>query len=247
MAADLGVRVSPLNALLVRVGADQSLVGGMWNGLVNARLGTFVYVPIPEAQPLYPGLEKPYSNLDPILSVFGRPLPAHLCQRHMHLDPDFDHLTYGDKGQRAKQLVKHLSPSDLMVFYAGLSDVNGEKRLTYAIIGLFVVQSLTLATTFSVDARDSNAHSRRILQPGADDLIVRAHPGVSGRLSRCIPIGEWRNRSYRVKEHLLAEWGGLSVTDGYLQRSARLPRFTNPPRFLKWLEQMNPVLIQRNN
>jgi len=50
-----------------------------------------------------------------------------------------------------------------------------------------------------------------------------------------------------VRCDLLEEWGGLSVRDGYLQRSARLPRFLDPPRFMAWLESQEPVLVQANN
>jgi hypothetical protein len=92
-----------------------------------------------------------------------------------------------------------------------------------------------------------NAHSRRILPAGADDLIVRGRPGSSGRLERCLPIGEWRDRAYRGRHDVLEAWGGLSVKNGYLQRSARLPRFIEPIRFQRWLESKNPILLQTNN
>ena len=65
---------------------------------------------------------------------------------------------------------------------------------------------------------------------------MRGRVGSSGRLQRCLPIGEYRDRAYRVRRDLLEEWGGLSVKDGYLQRSARLPRFLDAPRFMDWLE-----------
>jgi hypothetical protein len=93
-----------MNALLVRVGADLSVGGGVWNGPVDARTGKFAYVAIPETAPIHPGLEKPYQVLAPTLAKFDVKLPSHLMLRHMHLDPDFGHLTYGDQGERAKQL-----------------------------------------------------------------------------------------------------------------------------------------------
>lgn len=93
-----------MNGLLVRVGADLSPGGGSWNGPVHAGSGEFVYASIPENSPVYPGMEKPYSRLAPVLAKFGVDLPVHLRMRHMHLDPDFEHLTYGDQGERAKQL-----------------------------------------------------------------------------------------------------------------------------------------------
>src|SRR5207247_1553770 len=93
-----------LNGLLVRVGADLSPGGGTWNGPTDSETGDFAYVPIPENSPVHQGLMKPYSSVAPTLQKFGVRLPTHLAERHMHLDPDFAHLTYGDQGERAKQL-----------------------------------------------------------------------------------------------------------------------------------------------
>jgi hypothetical protein len=54
--------------------------------------------------------------------------------------------------------------------------------------------------------------------------VVRAKPGVSGRFDLCIPISKWRDGAYRVQKRLLHEWGGLSVNDGFIQRSASFPQ-----------------------
>jgi len=165
----------------------------------------------------------------------------------MHLDPDFVHLTYGDQGERAKQLQNNLRVGDRIIFYAGLADTRDKGRLIYAIIGMFVVDQFLLAIQVSSGERDINAHSRRVIEPDAQDLIVRARPNVSGRLKRCIPIGEYREGAYRVRKDLLDAWGGLSVKNGYLQRSARLPRLLDPLQFLRWFDSQNPFLIQANN
>lgn len=236
-----------MNGLLVRVGADRSAGGGFWNGPVDRVSGEFVYVAIPENSPVYPGVEKPYSMLKPALARFGVRLPPHLLMRHMHLDPDFEHLTYGDQGERARQLRSNLSAGDVIVFYAGLADTRGAAQLVYALIGLFVIEAFLLAADVSPHDRDINAHSRRVLGPGAKDLIVRGRPALSGRLNRCVPIGEYRDRAYRARQDLLEEWGGLLVKDGYLQRSARLPHLRDPARFLHWLEAQGRSLIQANN
>jgi hypothetical protein len=236
-----------VNALLVRVAADTSEVGGSWNGPVDSRSHDFVYVAIPEGRPVHSGLEKPFSALEPALTRFGVELPAHLRERQMHLDPDFSHLTYGDVGQRAKQIRANLSAGDWVVFYAGLADVRGASRLVYAMIGLFVVDELVLARDIPACDRDVNAHSRRVLGPEAEDLVISGRPAVSGRLKHCLPFGEYRDRAYRVRRDLLNEWGGLSVRDGYVQRSVRLPRFLDPMRFLRWLNRQQPVLIRSNN
>lgn len=236
-----------MNALLVRVGADQSSGGGLWNGPIDSRSNDYVYVSIPETKPIRAGKEKPYKSLVPALSKFGVSLPGHLAPRHMHLDPDFDYLTYGDQGERAKQLsAKVGNKGDIIVFYAGLKDAR-EEQLIYAIIGMFFVDEIVLAAKVPPSAFDRNAHSRRILPDNAQDIVVRAQPNVSGRLQRCIPIGEWRDNAYRVRRHILEAWGGLSVKDGYLQRSVRLPEIRKPDSFLHWFHSQAPVLLQANN
>lgn len=235
-----------MKALLCRVGADQSRGGGYWNGLVDRQSSKFVYAAIPETRPIRVGMEKPYGALAPLISTFGGTLPQHLHALHMHLDPDFDYLTYGDQGERAKQLKANLGSGDLLVFYASLADAR-TKALVYAIIGLYVIEDIRLATELPQIERRTNAHTRRELQSGAQDLVVRGRAGVSGRLECCLPIGDYRDRAYRVWPNLLEDWGGLSVKDGYLQRSARLPRFLDPERFRDWFKSKKPVLLQSNN
>lgn len=83
--------------------------------------------------------------------------------------------------------------------------------------------------------------------PGNTDIVVRAIPEVSGRLEHCIPIGEYRDRAYRVRRPLLKAWGGLSVKDGYLQRSARLPKLLDPGKFYSWFKRCNVPVFQKNN
>ena len=236
-----------MNAILVRVGADRSQGGGFWNGPVDGRTGEFAYVAIPENAPLHTGLEQPYNAILPFLARFGVALPPHLAHRSMHLDPDFANLTYGDQGERGKQLRAYLRPGDLIVFYASLADSRSSARLIYALIGLLVVDRFVLAANVPAHERSLNAHSRRILKDDAHDVIVHGRPRISGRLQRCLPIGEFRDRAYRVRSDVLDHWGGLTVKGGYLQRSARLPKFLNPRRFCDWLERQNPELIQANN
>lgn len=236
-----------MNGLLVRVAVDRSEGGGSWNGPVDGLTGDFAYVPIPEPRGVHPGLEKPYSALTPALERFGVRLPTHLAGRLMHLDPDFNHLTYGDHRQRARQLRSHLGLDDLIVFYAGLKDIRPAAGLVYGIIGLMVVAGFRRAVEVPIRDRDMNAHSRRVLAREAEDLIVLGRSGASGRLRRCLPIGEYRDRAYRVRRDLLEAWGGLSVRDGYLQRSARLPRLLDPPRFRHWLDMQEPSMMQANN
>jgi hypothetical protein len=232
-----------MNGLLVRVGIDST--SGGWNAPVDPRTGRFVYVPIPE-EPLLvrKGLFQDYDEVIPALQDFGIQLPGHLHGQPMHLDPDFEYLTFGDRHPRDIPL-RSLHPGDFLVFYAGMRSIHPEDRnLVYAIIGFYEVEEVLSVASVPPDRWIENAHSRRNGNPR--DTIVRARAGHSGRLRRCLPIGEYRWGAYRVRTDLLASWGGLTVRDGYLQRSGKLPAFRDPERFLAWLasfgiprEQMN--------
>lgn len=234
-----------MKGLLIRVGADQSDGGGHWNGPVDSRTGQFAYVPIPETKPNRAGHERRYAALNPSLATLGVSLPAHLADKRMHLDPDFEHLTYGDRGKKGKQISNALGNGDLLVFYSGLMDVEA-RRLAYAIMGLFVIDRIDRAVTWPESAWHRNAHTRRAMPLDADDVIVMARANQSGRLSRCLAIGEYRDRAYRVTKELLEAWGGISSNDGYLQRSAVFPSLLDPERFMAWFAGQNPRLVGEN-
>ena len=245
-----------MKALLVRIGVDQAYGG--WNAPVDAE-GQFVYVPIPESPGIrfHPGLDRRYGEVLPALQSFCRDhdcdlcgdlrFPQELLKRAMHLDPDFDCLTYGDEGARRGAGMVAMVDGDLLVFYGGLRPVyECEHRLIYALMGMYVVGEVVPAAEVPPDCWHENAHVRKVRR-GETDIVVRAKRGVSGRFDRCIPIGEWRNRSYRVRNDLLDAWGGLSVKDGFIQRSAVPPSLNNPEKFLRWLRKQGIRLVARNN
>jgi hypothetical protein len=242
-----------VQVILVRVGVDHSF--GQWNAPVDAATGKFVYVPIPEkaGTAFHVGCERPYTAIVPAIEAFAQEtgvpiaLPDHLAKRAMHLDPDFEYLTYGDVGSRRGSHIRELKEDDALVFYAGLKPCQScEHKLIYAFIGLMVVDEVVDAASVARQRRDENAHTRKI-KMGATDIVVRGKPGVSGRLQRCLPIGEYRDRAYRIRHDLLEAWGGLTVKDGYIQRSARPPRFSDPARFMAWWATQQPSLIELNN
>lgn len=241
-----------MNGLLVRVAADKTSVGGGWNGPVDSSTGEFVYVPIIERSPFHRGLATPYSIISPYLGNRWPSLPARLSKCDMHLDPDFGHLTYGDCGARAEQIRSKLNRGDLLVFYSGLKDVHPSTRLVYAVIGLYVIAQIVSAETVPRARWQENAHTRR-KSSGMGDIVVRAMPGVSGRLEQCLPIGEYRSPngmphkgpSYHVQSSLVRQWGGLDME--YIQRSARLPTLNDAGRFYRWFKAQRARLIARNN
>jgi hypothetical protein len=245
-----------MKALLVRIGVDQAY--GRWNAPVDES-GTFVFVPIPEklGTAFHPDLERAYTEVLPALNAFcaahGRDLcselkfPSALLDHAMHLDPDFERLTYGDEGGRRGAGMVGMTAGDLLVFYAGLRPVHAcEHKLIYALVGLYVVEEVVPVEAVLPERWGENAHTRKV-KWGDTDIVVRAKPGVSGRLERCIPIGEWRSGAYRVREEVLEEWGGLSVKDGFIQRSIVPPSFTDASRFYQWFMRQGVPLLRRNN
>lgn len=234
-----------MRALLVRVGADCTEAGGRWNGPVDAATGAFAYVPIPEPEPVVPGLETPFALWEPAVERFGVELPERLRDRSAHADPDFGSLTYGDRRERGRQIREKLGRGDLLVFYASLRDIH-EHRLVYALIGLLTVDTITPARQLPLERRGENAHTRR-REIGDTDVVVTGRAGASGRFDRCLEFAGFRAGAYRVRPELLERWGGLGVRDGYVQRSARLPELSSPERFLDWLAAQRVALVARDN
>jgi hypothetical protein len=216
-----------------------------------------LYVPIPEnASAFQPGCERRYAELiDPLAQfidscgVADAALQSRIHELRdtpMHLDPDFEHLTYGDNGNRRGSKIRALNSGDLVVFYAGLQPMRPyDHKLIYAIIGLFAVDKVVAVQEVEQANWHKNAHTRK-RKWGPHDIVVQAKHGSSGRCVHCIPIGEFRDRAYRVRNNLLKEWGGLSVNDGYIQRSATPPEFTDANQFYRWWLHQDVELVQNN-
>jgi hypothetical protein len=164
----------------------------------------------------------------------------------MHLDPDFEHLTYGDSFTPRGVRIAQFHPGDWMVFIAGLQSITQRRPLHYAIIGKFEVAEVVSARSVHPSRAHENAHTRPI-EPLASDVVIRAKPGVSGRLTNCIGIGELRGSPprYRVRASLLELWGGLHSNDGYIQRGSPF-ELANPAKFIEWWNTLNPQLVAGN-
>jgi hypothetical protein len=137
-----------MKAILVRVGVDQAY--GAWNAPVNPETGEFVYIPIPDGPAK--AYTRGFAEIDAALADFaakngvsGLRCPESLRQRNMHLDPDFENLTYGDNGKRRGSAIAKLTSGDLLVFYAGMRSINPPRKLVYALLGLFVIEDVVRA------------------------------------------------------------------------------------------------------
>ena len=137
-----------MKAVLIRIGIDHSY--DHWNAPANPETGEFVYVPIPESgKAFHPECERRYNEFVPALKQFseryGLDLDHDLCfprknllNNAIHLDPDFEYLTYGDDGGYRGSVLRTLSKGDLLVFYAGMRSINPKDKLIYGIIGVLV-------------------------------------------------------------------------------------------------------------
>lgn len=217
--------------------------------------GNLLFVPIPD------GAEKEYTPnnargydeiIAPVRELATKCGAQNLCcpeklrQRSMHLDPDFDHLTYGDNGMRRGAKIAKLMRDDLLVFYAGLRSIIHPSDLVYALVGLFVIEEVVRTIDVPTWRRHENAHTRWT-KISDNDVIVRGQYGVSGRFDRCIPIGQWRDNAYRVSRDVEDAWGGLTVNNGYIQRSVVPPEFQDASKFYNWFRRQGIILLRRNN
>ncbi len=170
--------------------------------------------------------------------------------KSLHLDPDFEQLTYGDwrtKGERLGQLIE----GDFIAFYASLEPIDTKRPLVYALIGFYWVKGIVTGS----DVRDipkgqwdKNAHTRFEFNENDKNVIVRAEPNGSGRFTKAIPIGEPRPRgsNYYVDPNILIKWGGLDVRNGWIQRSGITPWLCDPEKFLIWFDEKKPKLVRSN-
>ncbi len=259
--------------LLIRVGMDSTDVGGKGYSFCKTN-GEFFYLPIPEDKngKCSTEYERLYDTFkEPLYKFIGKEDPKLPPGGQCHLDPDFEHLTYGDtkgKASRIKNIFLDenlkLKPNSFIAFYAALKPIDEKSngQLVYALIGFYWIESIRLANEIAEedrDLRDMNAHTRSIdylnNNNGEDVIVFARKDGNSGRLEKYIEIGELRHKTgvefgrkmYRVKKTILEDWGGLSVSDGYLQRSVYLPEFRTSDKFLRWFQGHNPILKHENN
>ncbi len=108
-----------------------------------------------------------------------------LASANMHLDPDFENLTYGDSGTRRGKGLTDLDHDDFIVFYSGVKP-ESQTRIERPTVPLTAAESRTLASGESRQGFRSagvvafltreTCEGRR--QPLDDNVscIIKAHP-----------------------------------------------------------------------
>lgn len=243
--------MSDKKGLLIRVGIDQTF--GEFNAPINPVTNDFLYMPIPQTDDEFiSGSRTSYSDLLPYFEKWKQrndaiiKFPQNLNNIDTHLDPDFDFLTYGDQATGRGLRVGELKKDDFLVFFASFKPTKecGHK-LIYALFGFMTVEDVLKVSEVPQDALHTNAHTR-IVNRNKDHLVVFANSTLSGRFSKAIPIGEYRNGAYRVKNDILDLWGGIGVKDGFIQRSVCPPWFNQSEQFLEWFESQHVDFIKSN-
>ena len=238
--------------LLMRVGIDQTC--GEYNAPINPFTNDYIYLPIPQGEDVFmPGMEtlfvdilRPFESWCQQNGTAIEFLPEEQLNKGCHLDPDFDSSTYGDQETGRGLRVGDLRKDDFLAFFASFKPIAPcDHNLIYALYGIMVVDKVERVADITENEFHKNAHTR-VAEKNPDHWVVFANPSLSGRFSSAIPIGEFRNRSYRVKKEILDEWGDIGVKDGFIQRSVCPPWFTKPEQFLKWLESKQVKLINSN-
>ena len=238
--------------LLIRVGIDQTF--GEYNAPINPSTNDYIYMPIPQDNANFlSGMGTTYDELLPHFESWCHKnhstieFPENLKNnRGCHLDPDFDFSTYGDQATGRGLMIAGLRKGDFIAFFASFKPIQEcDHRLVYALYGIMVVDKVLKVSDISKNEFHKNAHTR-IEDMNQYHLVVYANPSLSGRFSRAIPIGEYRNKSYRVTNEILDAWGNIGVKDGFIQRSVRPPWFEKPEQFLGWLDSQQVKLINSN-
>ncbi len=245
-----------MRGLLIRVGIDKGYVD--WISPCKSD-GSFCYVPIPENGGNRILFKRFYGEFKPHVDALKPGVwPAHLKDNMpCHLDPDFNHLTYGDKkNNRGKKILEFLRPGDFIVFWTRLESIENENSIG-AIIGYYDVSYIVKATEIGCLDWHRNAHTRRRPKPDQDDFVVFANPVSSGRLRKYIKFGEYHKEGQKmhIDTDLLRKWGprkALCEKDGTpireITRSGGLPSFHHPEKFQEWFfKSQKPELVHANN
>ena len=195
-------------ALAINVAANTNLPGV--RGPIYPD-GSFVYLPIPEREPIDPVANVPtYADLLADLPTLPFALPADTHTQPVHLDPEFagypccESYTYGDEHAVKAGPISELEPGDSLYFYATLTtheppegvDAGGAVGWVAPEWGAYLIGEFRVAEVLDSDACvslspadkaafASNAHRKR----AEFDAKVLVRGGGESRLfDRAVPL-----------------------------------------------------------
>lgn len=184
------------HALLLRVGIDRGNGGALSPIFAD---GSFEYVPMPETEPTQCPLT--FATLS---SRSGQSLaafvPRRIADRPVHIDPDFEHLTYGDAASHKRRQLLHLKPGDLLVFYAGFEPWPHDDKPRLSAIGWFEVKAVHRLTAQQISTdpalRQRFGQTAHFLRhpPDQELALIEGEPRNSRFLDHAAPLGDGEDR-----------------------------------------------------
>jgi len=143
-----------MKVAMVRVGIDTGC-GGMHGPLFVD--GSFEYIPIPDGfnidERTYGGTTGKHGRR--LIEYFPKARQVKMSNQAIHFDPEFTTFTYGDP-TIPKAGLRHLQPSDLLVFYCGLEGWDDFKSPpALYLMGYFDVLTAGRASDYSPDELQS--------------------------------------------------------------------------------------------
>lgn len=214
-------------ALAINVGANTNLPG--FRAPVDAD-GRFVFVPIPEREPLAPGARVPtYGDLELPIDI-----PAELRGRRVHLDPEFaeypygEEYTYGDEHGVKAGPIGSLERGDHLCFYATLTSTGVDDGAIPADWGAYMVGIFELArdpyvpteisnTTEICAAVPTNAHCKRAEFDAR--VVAVGRPAESRLLDRAVPLS--RRTAGTDANQIVTDWSNDSGRGPWWRRPLR--------------------------
>ncbi len=223
-----------MKAMLLRVGIDKGSDG------ILAPLfkdGTFLYIPLSEKDPETEE-KRTFQDLEDSKGHrLSQYLPEKVLNRKIHHDPEFNTFTYADQGRKTIYLTK-LRKGDYLVFYAGLTPWEEDKKEGLYIIGYLVVEQVVMLGKLDQKQQNiikrkypCNSHLKRPWKEGV--VLVVGDQKKSKLIGKALPLSspklDKRGRPYHAvsqdMENLLGIYGSI-------QRSIP-PRFIEDPQSLK--------------
>ena len=219
-----------MKAMLLRVGIDKGTDGCLSPIFEDL---SFEYIPLSETEINLKEKQTFSEYMGKKGKLISEYLPQKVKDLPMHLDPEFESFTYGDKGTKAKWLLK-LNKNDFLVFYAGLNPY-GTQSIDDALylIGYFKVSDIINFDELSGDKKEkyslkyfNNAHLKR--HNDLEGLVIaKGYENQSKLLNKAIIISEPRLNKISRRYHAVSyEMENLLGIKGSIQRSI-------PPRIIE--------------
>lgn len=182
--------------------------------------GSFEYIPIPEEHETSETATFENEGFDEHLDhvIHDGEKTDDLDRVHLHHDPNFEELTFGDPGKSRSALLS-LEPDDILAFYTGLTPPGQTRPKHRFLIGYFTVDRVVNFRSLKrdllereIELNKGNAHIKRYLkrhnQHHLENLAIVQGKKPGGLLDEAIKLSGGRPDApnYYFREKWLKAW-----------------------------------------